>query len=119
MKNEKLYFAPELDNLSAYNLRDILTWMSEEGIASTQIFSAKVERGTETFYCKEDQTHYDKDDGMCGKKSCNNYMPRNGKNGICKHYGYIYDYGTEYELRSNGTLRRVQLLPDIPENIEF
>jgi hypothetical protein len=32
----------------------------------------------------------------CTKKLCNDYIPRNGKNGVCKHRGNLCTWGTPH-----------------------
>jgi hypothetical protein len=37
--------------------------------------------------------------GYCGKRWCKDYQPRNGKSGICKHQGSLYESGKEITIK--------------------
>lgn len=50
---------------------------------------------SEFIYCKEIETVGEKKE--CGK-SCPDYEPRNGKNGMCKNRGKLYEHGDEVTL---------------------
>lgn len=57
-------------------------------IVTLFLFEAKRESGTGYFFCKEFQACGEV--GECGRM-CEKYNPMNGKNGRCKHYGYVYE----------------------------
>ncbi len=64
--------------------------MLTEGLQFVSVYRAKRITGTELFYCKAVSESYDKTQGECGKR-CESYVPKNGKNGCCKHRGYCYE----------------------------
>ena len=47
-------------------------------------------QNTDFFFCKSVSEAGEK--GNCGK-FCSDYEPRNGKSGICRHYGKVYEPG--------------------------
>ena len=55
---------------------------------------AKISK-SEFIYCKENETVGEKSE--CGR-NCPYYEPRNGKNGMCKHRGKLYEHGDEVKL---------------------
>jgi len=67
-----------------------LDYMRENNIKEMTVFEAKRELHTGYFFCK-----YYLEVGTvgesCGKNWCENYEPNNGKNGRCRHYGYVYE----------------------------
>lgn len=88
MKMGKLYFR-EGDDEVAYDLETHYDYMRSEGIKELKVYRAKAEIGTGMFWCQEYQEIGDTKES-CGKQ-CEAYKPRNGKSGICKHYGYPYE----------------------------
>lgn len=62
--------------------------MKSENEKSRELFEAKIERNTGFIYCQNFDEISEK--GECGK-ICSAYLPRNGKSGICKHQGHVYE----------------------------
>lgn len=83
----KYYF--QSGDESCYPLAYHRQCMDDWGLQELTVFEAKVERGTGYFFCKEFSDVGEVGEG-CGK-GCSKYTPRNGKNGICKHYGNVYE----------------------------
>lgn len=83
----KMYFQKQGDTCTT--LQNHLLEMAANGEKSRVLIEAKREVGVDTFWCKEYQTGGHRRDG-CGK-SCESYQPRNGKSGICKHWGFTYE----------------------------
>lgn len=82
----KLYFQENEENCAP------LSWhrqfMKEEALTELKLFEAKVEYGTGFMFCTKD--------GECGRvgdcgRVCDNYQPRNGKNGRCRFSGHVYE----------------------------
>jgi len=65
-------------------------YMKENGLKELEVFEAKRETGTEYFFCLH-HLEVGVSGESCGKNWCENYIPNNGKNGRCKHYGYVYE----------------------------
>jgi len=87
LKMSKYYFdkyCPE----ACFTKQYWIDYMHDNDIKEMEIVPAKVERGTGYFFCQEYQELGET--GTCGK-TCDAYHPRNGKGGICKHYGYVYE----------------------------
>jgi hypothetical protein len=85
----KKYFVNE-DSELCYPLKHFKDEMKENGIDKMTVIEAKIVRGGEYFFCIEYQTCGEKN-GTCNKLECSDYSPRNGKSGICKHTGYMYE----------------------------
>lgn len=83
----KLYF--KNDSECCYPLQYHYDYMKENGISEMVVFEAKRETGTGYFFCQE-FLEVGEVGESCGK-SCEQYAPRNGKNGRCKHSGYVYE----------------------------
>jgi hypothetical protein len=74
--------------------------MKEEGIDEIELIEAEMEAGTGYFYC----TQY----GECGivgescGKFCDEYKPRNGKNGRCRFSANTYEQTEKhFTLKTN------------------
>jgi len=84
---KKLYFQPDSD--ACYTEGGHRIQMTLTGETERLVYRAKVERGTGYFYCR----HFGltgESNGICGR-FCGRYSPRNGKSGICKHHGMVYE----------------------------
>jgi hypothetical protein len=76
----KYYFENEESEM-CYNKQ----YFKEKGI--TEAWAGKKIQYCDQMFCRYNYEVGEK--GECGKK-CETYEPRNGKSGICKHYGYLY-----------------------------
>ena len=83
----KLYFQDDDEN--CYNIQHHIDYMKENEIKEMKVFEAKPEHGTGMFFCKE-YSEVGEVNGTCGKM-CDKYMPRNGKSGICKYHGFVFE----------------------------
>ena len=83
------YFEHE-DSDFCYTEQYFLDMMRDDGTTEMEVFLAQRETGTSYFWCKEHGVACEKDSDTCGVNNCEQYEPRNGKNGICKHNGYCY-----------------------------
>lgn len=84
---KKLYFKDDAEN--CYTIEDHIDQMKFDGETEREVFVAKVERGTGYFYCCE-FSEIGEVKESCGKQ-CDKYKPRNGRGGICKRYGFLYE----------------------------
>lgn len=101
---KKYYFCEQIDEGFCFTLDYFIRYMKEEEISEIEIVEAVRDVGSDYFYCKEFSEVGEKSEGGCGK-FCESYLPRNGKNGICKHWGYVRSFGeSEYILKANGVL---------------
>ncbi len=101
----------ELDIEIVYTKEYIIEAMKDTKINSVQIFKAVHDNSSEFFYCQKDNEVYEKIDSydghrICGIK-CDNYIPKNGKSGCCKHRRTLYDFGDEYTLYQDGRLEKI------------
>ena len=84
----KLYFRED-DDERCHTKKDIIEDMEENCINKLEIFEAKRSLGESYFWCTINQEIGETGQG-CGK-SCEDYKPRNGKNGRCCHAGSCYE----------------------------
>ena len=90
----KYYFAPVISDENCFTKKDLLEDMKEQGLNEIEIFPAKMTTGESYSYCSEWREPIDKDDNTCGK-GCEEYSPRNGKNGRCRHSKNCYEPADE------------------------
>jgi hypothetical protein len=83
----KRYFFQK-DDENCYTLDYHLQYMAENHIKEMDLYLAKREIKSDYFFCKHFQECGER--GECGKH-CEAYSPRNGKGGVCKHFGYTYE----------------------------
>lgn len=104
MKKEKFYFS-ELEEENAYSIEYLLEEMKEQELTEIDVSLSVRDLKSDYFYCKELNEVCDKppDGEPCGKL-CSDYLPRNGKSGCCKHYGFVYIPGKDFILNINGKL---------------
>lgn len=86
---KKLYFQDNVESEICHPIEWYLEYMKENELTEIKVFEARVERDTGYFYCKGVQ-EIGESNNACGK-GCEYYQPRNGKNGICRHWGYLYE----------------------------
>lgn len=84
------YYFSEHNKEMCYTLAFHLDMMESDGITELKLFEAKRITGEGCFYCRMFATAGEAGDGSCGKM-CEEYIPRNGKSGRCKHSGYCYE----------------------------
>lgn len=105
-KKEKLYF---IDGDEVCRpLSDILEQIQDEEIDEITVQLAEKEKHPDVFWCKRYNEAYPIGCKDCCGKVCKHYEPRNGKNGICKNYGYIYIGTKEFTLNINGELKEIK-----------
>lgn len=78
------------DDCDCYTLQSQIDYMIENSLTEMDLWLAEREVNAPYFYCKHFQECGDKAEGTCGKL-CDAYNPRNGKSGVCQHYGYTYE----------------------------
>lgn len=71
-------------------------YFKEKGI--TEAYKAKIVRGTGGTFCKF-HSEFALTSEACGAKNCSEYIPRNGKSGICKYHGFVYEPGEKTTLK--------------------
>ena len=94
----KLYFET-LDSERCYSLEDIKDRMRFDNIEAKTVYEAEIDRSVQDFFwCKAEGEVGEK--GNCGKQ-CEDYKPRNGKSGCCKHWGHLYKTNENKKLTIN------------------
>ncbi len=90
----KLYFNEFEDFCNG--IEHHLEYMADNGIKEMKVFEAKIETGTGFFFCTN---FYEVGEvgQSCGKQ-CEAYKPLNGKNGRCKHSGYLYEQTDKFKM---------------------
>lgn len=84
----KRYFTNKHDEF-CFTKAQIIAQMKLDEIAEKEVFDAKIAKNTGYFFCKQYSEVGEVGQG-CGKE-CTFYVPRNGKNGRCKHSGHVYE----------------------------
>lgn len=109
MKTQKLYFCSKINEDFAYSKQFFLKKMKEQNLKELVISEAVRELRTDIFFCKAAGEAGERGDDYysCGKL-CKDYLPRNGKNGCCKHRGYCYSPGDEFILGIDGKLNKTK-----------
>ena len=97
MSKVRFYFR-EYDDERCYLKKQIIEDMKEEGINELKIYKAKMVVGELVAYCSKLQDIIETDRGDCGKKWCEHYEPRNGKNGRCRFSNNCYEHTDEFEI---------------------
>lgn len=86
----KLYFSSTNDEM-CYPLEYHIEEARENGQSEIILYNAEPEKVDGMFYCKAMGVAME-EIGYCGI-SCEDYTPRNGKFGICKHKGKFFNKG--------------------------
>lgn len=77
-----LYFpTPDAEYCYTHAYFDAL--MDEMGVTEMKVWPAKADIGGDGFFCAEHQRIWERGSGC---EDCPEYAPRNGRNGICKHW---------------------------------
>lgn len=84
----KLYF-PDFDPEFCYPLEDIKDAMRFHEREVAVLTEAKRDVGGDHFFCKEHRECWERIRFTCGSH-CKAYTPRNGRSGICKHWGHTF-----------------------------
>jgi len=88
MRKPKTYFIA--DNLFSMTETQIREYMREHGLIEISAAEAIPIKVDGMFYCKIHGVG-DKSEQTCGAKWCSDYTLRNGKRGMCKHQGKLYE----------------------------
>jgi hypothetical protein len=80
-----LYWSEVIDEEHVFPMSRFLIEMKEQGIKELKVFKVKPEIIPDVFYCHYVDEFCMKSDEPCGK-TCEEYSPRNGKNGRCRHH---------------------------------
>jgi len=109
----KYYF--QKDDEICYTLDYHRDYMNYNNLESLELFEGKRQKTDGFFYCTE-FSEVGEVGESCGKQ-CEKYQPRNGKNGICKHYGFLYEQ-TEKKITFRKQLTVGLWATDRPDLIE-
>lgn len=82
MRREKLYFAK--DEEYCYPLQ-VFQDRINDGETEILLQVAKYAIGADFMWCKKQGEAFEKGSDNCGVGNCDDYKPRNGKNGCCIH----------------------------------
>jgi len=108
MKKIKTYFSKLSEEFSQIK-EWLLNEMKECGITELRVNEAKRIVGSEFYFCEAFYAIGEKNsidyDG-CGKV-CDEYEPRNGKSGCCRHRSFCYESGKKFILTIDGVLIEV------------
>ena len=94
--SKKLYFEDSHDEV-CYPL-DYFIEKMEEDETELILYPAIPERMAGVFWCKEHLFCGDDSSDTCGNQ-CEEYKPRNGKNGRCRHHiEWVYSHGEPVKI---------------------
>lgn len=88
----KLYYCPQVSDtyiLPIQGWHEYLRSIFYPSGETVTLHEAKRITGDDYFFCRKNGEVGEVGQG-CGKQ-CDDYAPRNGKNGRCRHSGYCYD----------------------------
>jgi hypothetical protein len=83
----KYYFRTE-DSEMCYTLDYLLEQAKEAGLTEIELLTAIPQKVEGMIWCRAVDGCGEK--GECGKQ-CDSYKPRNGKSGICREQGRLYE----------------------------
>ena len=89
------YFFEEGDEM-CYPLEYIKDLIAEQELTEKEVYEAKKVKDSNYMYCRIAGDVGEK--GYCGK-DCKDYKPRNGKWGICKHQGELFESGDKILIK--------------------
>lgn len=100
MPKKKFYFHHN-DSEVCYQEDHFQFIMYDEGIDEIEVFEAiPAIIGGGVFWCTEHSFCGDDSHDSCGRINCDQYDPRNGKNGRCRHHRiWLYEYGDKVILK--------------------
>lgn len=87
---QRKYFFRRVDDELCFTKDYFIREMEYEDIKELEVYKAKPHRDSDYFFCRAVDEMGER--GECGKQ-CDDYDPRNGKSGICKHMGHLYEVG--------------------------
>jgi len=96
---KKQYYFSKEQKEQCFTKEYFQEYMKKQNLTDLKVYEAKRVNGTGFFFCKE-FSEMGESKESCGN-ICEKYSPRNEKNGICKHYGYVYGQGKEITLKKN------------------
>lgn len=96
MKKQQLYFLDE-DSETCHTLEYHLENAKSDELKEIELFEAVPDPSKDYFWCRADSSVCMSDDNPCGK-SCEDYDPRNGKSGICKHKTHCYTWSNKVKF---------------------
>ena len=88
-----IFFSGE-DEEFCYPLWKHLMWAREKDEKEITVYKAEPVKVHRYMYCN---LHGAGEDGNCGK-ICTDYIPRNGKRGMCKYRGKLYQAGQKVKF---------------------
>ena len=94
----KYYFQKHDED--CYPLQCHYEYMQENELTEMEVYEAIRDSGTGYFFCKKHLVIGEVGES-CSEANCDFYIPRNGKSGICKHYGFTYSQGKARMLKIN------------------
>ena len=95
MSRIKFYFR-NADAELCYQKKYWLSEMKDEGLKELEVYEARPIKDDNFFFCKAVEECGEK--GNCGRE-CEDYEPRNGKSGCCRHVGKLYEAGEKVLLK--------------------
>ncbi|RKD96761.1 hypothetical protein [Marinifilum flexuosum] len=99
---KKQYYFASIGAEYCYTKEYFIERMKQEGLEEIEVYKAVPDTEKGIFWCKAIQECGVDSSSSCGTKNCEDYEPRNGKNGCCKHYSTrVYRWGEAVKLTLN------------------
>lgn len=92
------YYFQSKESEFCYSAEYFQNEMLENSLAEMTVFKAVPEQVPGAFFCQS--FGLVSEIGHCGR-ACKSYEPKNGKWGICRHFGSLYSPGYEVTLKRN------------------
>ena len=97
--SNKLFFLTADDEI-CYTEEHYQDIMEQEELTEIEVYKAEPMKEKGIFWCSEHSFCGDNSSDTCGKLNCDEYEPRNGKNGCCKFYSTsLYSHGDKIILK--------------------
>ena len=93
----KYYFENE-DAEGCFTKEHFIDEMKHNGLTEMEVMEAVPQKSNETEYMWCNAIGEVGEKGNCGKM-CENYLPRNGKSGICANQGRLFKAGEKVTLK--------------------
>jgi hypothetical protein len=85
-----LYYFSDTDSEVCYTIDYFYEQLNDNDLTQMQIYPAIRMTGEPFFWCSIICDCFECGENTCGKFNCNDYKPRNGKNGRCYYHRNCY-----------------------------
>lgn len=97
-RRKPVYYFRNLDDERCYTLDYHLSDAKDEGLTEMDLYEAVPEKVNGFFWCRA--VDESAEEGFCGK-DCEEYEPKNGRSGMCRHKGHFHTAGQKVQFKIN------------------